>query len=193
MRDTLAGGALGRLYLCRLFYCNGTARDVRDSPWRDRGLGVLADLGCHLLDMALYWFDALPARFDLWSAARFENRAPDHAVFGASGVPALEMEASLISWRNEFHADVYGEAGSAHIRDFCKWGASTFTLRTRRLPSGPPAEETAVLRGPDRTWAEEYEYFTRLCREGGGNIANDITYNAILQQLGRGALEEVRT
>jgi scyllo-inositol 2-dehydrogenase (NADP+) len=191
MRDTIASGVLGCLYLCRVFYGNGTARDVRDSPWRDRGLGVLADLGSHVLDMALYWFETLPRAFSLWYACRFENRAYDHALFGAPGAPALECETSLISWRNEFRADVYGERGSAHIRDLCKWGPSTFTIRTRMLPSGAPQEESAVLAEPDRTWAEEYEHFKALCARGGGNLANDMIYNTILHDLGRGALQAV--
>jgi len=191
MRETVASGALGRLYCCRLFYGNGTARDVRASSWRDRGLGVLADLGSHLLDMALYWFEMLPRPFVLWSASRFENRAIDHAVFGAAGTPTLQMEASLISWRNEFSADVYGERGSAHIRGLCKWGPSTFTVRTRRFPSGRPEEATTEVAGPDPTWAEEYEYFKTLCRRGGGNLWNDVLLNEMLLELGRSIAQAV--
>ena len=89
------------------------ARDVRDSPWRDRGAGVLPDLGSHLLDTALFWFGALDQPFTLWTANRFENRAFDHMTFGAPGPPVLEMEATLVSWRNHFTAGVYGEKGSA--------------------------------------------------------------------------------
>src|SRR5262249_37511798 len=104
MKETLETGTLGRVYLCRMFYGNGTARDVRQSPWRDRGAGVLPDLGSHLLDTALYWFGKLDQVFTLWAAHRFENRAFDHMVFGASGSPALEMEVTLLSWRNHFTA-----------------------------------------------------------------------------------------
>src|SRR5262249_40065086 len=45
MRDTIVSGTLGALYHCRMFYGNGTARLVRESEWRDRGAGVLPDLG----------------------------------------------------------------------------------------------------------------------------------------------------
>ena len=37
MRNLVASGKLGRLYRCRIFYGNGTARLVRESDWRDRG------------------------------------------------------------------------------------------------------------------------------------------------------------
>ncbi len=190
MKEAIGSGVLGQIYLCRMFYGNGTARDVRDSPWRDRGTGVLADLGSHLLDTALFWFGSLPGRFVLWSANRFENRTFDHIAFGSPGAPVLELEATLLSWRNHFTADVYGEKGSAHISSLCKWGRSVFTRRTRVLPSGRPPEESVALVQADPTWTLEYEHFKALCRNGaGGNLANDITLHRVLTELSHAALE----
>ena len=51
MAEVVKSGVLGKLYHCRMFYGNGTARLVRDSAWRDQGAGVLPDLVSHLLDM----------------------------------------------------------------------------------------------------------------------------------------------
>jgi predicted dehydrogenase len=189
MRTAIRSGALGPVYLCRMFYGNGTARDVRNSPWRDRGAGVLPDLGSHLLDTALFWFGALDAPVRVWAASRFENAAFDHLLFGAAGRPLLEMEVTLLSWRNHFTCDVYGELGSAHITSLCKWGPSTFTLRRRVLPSGRPPEESTTLVQADPTWAREYAHFTALCRDGAlGNTANDVILNDILNGLARDAL-----
>lgn len=189
MKETIASGTLGSIYLCRMLYGNGTARDVRDSPWRDGGAGVLTDLGSHLLDTALFWFGSLPGSFSLWSANRFENRAFDHVAFGSAGPPVLELEATLLSWRNDFTADVYGERGSAHIRSLCKWGPTVFTRRTRVLPSGRPPEESVALVQADPTWALEYEHFKALCRTGtGGNVANDILVQRILTSLSHAGL-----
>lgn len=191
MREVIESGILGRLYLCRMFYGNGTAHDVRQSPWRDKGAGVLTDLGSHLLDTALFWFGALDGPFVVWSANRFENRGFDHIVFGSRGTPILEMEGTFVSWRNSFTADVYGERGSAHINLLCKWGPSIFTLRTRVLPSGRPLEESVTLVQPDPTWALEYEHFKMLCRKGeSSNLANDVKLNAVLNNLTRAALVE---
>jgi scyllo-inositol 2-dehydrogenase (NADP+) len=189
MKEAIARGALGKVYLCRMFYGNGTARDVRNSPWRDRGAGVLPDLGSHLLDTAMFWFGEIATPFTVWSADRFENRAFDHIAFGVRGSPVLELEISLLSWRNHFTCDVYGERGSAHIESLCKWGPSTFTRRTRVLPSGRPPEESVTLVQADPTWAEEYGHFKELCaRGGGGNTATDIRLNEVLQDLTRQAL-----
>jgi len=182
MKQTICSGALGRIYLCRMFYGNGTARDVRNSSWRDRGAGVLPDLGSHLLDTALFWFGALDVPFAVWSADRFENEACDHMLFGGHGAPVLEMEITLLSWRNHFTADVYGESGSAHIESLCKWGPSTFIRRTRILPSGRPPEEAIAVVQPDPTWAAEYEHFKQLC-EGGPDAAANLTTSIRLNQI----------
>ena len=191
MKETIASGMLGQIYLCRMFYGNGTARDVRESPWRDQGAGVLTDLGSHLLDTALFWFGSLPGSFEVWSANRFENRTFDHVAFGSSEPPVLEMEATLVSWRNHFTADVYGERGSAHISSLCKWGRTVFARRTRVLPSGPPPEESVALLQADPTWALEYQHFKALCRNGaGGSLAKDIALQRVLGLLSHDALGE---
>lgn len=190
MRQAIESGALGKIYLCRMFYGNGTARDVRGSPWRDSGAGVLPDLGSHLLDTALFWFGRLDARFSVWSADRFENRAFDHLTVGARGSSVIELEMTLVSWRNHFTADVYGETGSAHIQSLCKWGPAVFTQRGRVLPSGKPPEDSVTLTESDPTWAAEYAHFKAVCARGGpGNLDTDIAINDLLNDLGREALE----
>jgi scyllo-inositol 2-dehydrogenase (NADP+) len=186
MKETVDSGILGRIYLCRMFYGNGTARDVRNSPWRDRGAGVLPDLGSHLLDTAIFWFGRLDAPFGVWSANRFENQACDHLLFGSRGSPVLEMEITLLSWRNHFTADVYGEKGSAHIESLCKWGPSTFIRRSRVLPSGRPPEEAITLVQPDPTWTAEYTHFKRLCEgacDASSTLVADLCLNEILNGL----------
>ena len=183
LKELLNSGMLGTVYLVRFFYGNGTARDVRLSPWRDQELGVLPDLGSHLLDTALFLFGENLGRFEPWSFNRFENRSLDHVLFGSTGVPVMEMEATLLSWRNTFTADVFGEHGSSHIHGLCKWGPSSFTVRKRVLPSGKPNQETVTLECSDPTWAAEYEHFKRLCRTGESNLKNDFWVNSVLNSL----------
>ncbi len=192
MKELIASARLGRIYSVRMFYGNGTARLVRDSVWRDKGAGVLLDLGSHLLDTALFWFGRPSAPFKVFSANRFENRAFDHVAFGANGSPVLQMEVTLLSWRNHFYADVFAEGGSAHIQSLCKWGPSTFTVRKRKLPSGRPDEEPITLEQPDPTWEIEYQHFKRLCVGGESNIENDIWINDALAGLSRLARESTQ-
>jgi scyllo-inositol 2-dehydrogenase (NADP+) len=167
MRDLIASGELGRIYRCRMFYGNGTARLVRESPWRDQGAGVLPDLGSHLLDTANFWFGDLADDFRVVSASCLENRALDHVVIGSeASKPKIELEMTLVSWRNHFTCDILAEKGSAHIESLCKWGPSKFTRRTRVLPSGRPPEETITLVQDDPTWALEYAAFKALVASG---------------------------
>ncbi len=192
MKQAIDSGRLGRIYCARMFYGNGTARLVRDSAWRDQGAGVLPDLGSHLLDTALFWFGKSSAPFDIYSCNRFENRSFDHFSFGANGSPVLQLEMTLLNWRNHFYADVFAENGSAHIQSLCKWGPSTFTLRDRKLPSGRPDEEAVTLVQVDPTWQLEYQHFKQLCKGGESNIDNDIWINTVLNDLTRCALDTGR-
>lgn len=167
MRALIASGRLGRLYRCRLFYGNGTARLVRESSWRDAGLGVLPDLGSHLLDTAAFWFGISGGEFNVTSWNCFENRAPDHAIISSrTDHLQLDLEMTLLSWRNHFTCDIFAERGSAHIRSLCKWGPSSFTHRERILPSGRPPEETITVAQDDPTWVAEYAHFKNLCAIG---------------------------
>ncbi|MEA2905366.1 MAG: scyllo-inositol 2-dehydrogenase [Alphaproteobacteria bacterium] len=184
MRELVRSGELGRIYRCRMFYGNGTARLVRDSAWRDQGAGVLPDLGSHLLDTARFWFGDLGGDFDVTSASRFENRAPDHVVVASESTnPKLEFEMTLLSWRNHFTCDVLAENGTAHIESLCKWGPTTFTHRSRVLPSGRPKEESVTLVQEDPTWAIEYQHFKRLAAD---RIPTDLSNDRwLLRILGK--------
>ena len=192
MRNLLQSGKLGAIYRCRMFYGNGTARLVRDSAWRDQGAGVLPDLGSHLLDTAKFWFGDLTHDFRVISATCYENRSPDHVVIMSQRArPSLEFEMTLLSWRNYFTCDIFGEKGTAHIRSLCKWGPTTFTHRTRVLPSGRPAEEVETLEQEDPTWALEYAHFKALCeRNESTDLSKDLWLNRLLRDLGKVAVKE---
>ena len=175
-----------------MFYGNGTAADVRRSPWRDQGLGVIPDLGSHLLDLVDFLFGRPEQPFDVWSRNCLENNACDHAVIGTSSThrspltthsPVIELEMTLLSWRNGFYCEVFAERGSAHVDCLCKWGPSTLTLRQRIFPSGKPTEQRFVVERPDPTWALEYEHFLGLCQRGGTNIDTDVWINSIFSNF----------
>ena len=183
LKKVLDSGQLGKIHSARFFYGNGTARDARNSPWRDQGLGVLPDLGSHLLDTILFLFGPVEGCCRPWRADRFENRAYDRVIFGFHGPLAIDCEMTMLSWRNTFHADVYGELGSAHIFCLCKWGPSTLTVRKRVFPSGRPDEESSTLICADPTWALEYAHFRSLCEAPSTTIENDVWIQSRLSEL----------
>ncbi len=185
VKALLDAGRIGRVYHCRMFYGNGTARDVRNSVWRDKGLGVIPDLASHMLDLCLFFFGRPEGAPEVWMAQRYENQAYDHFLMGFPlSTPALKLEGTLLSWRNTFGLDLIGEAGSIHVAGLCKWGPTSLVVRGRVLPSGKPDEEVYTLEQKDPTWAIEYQHFLALCKEGGTNIDNDIWINGVLGTLG---------
>lgn len=190
LKQILDSGTLGKIHQARFFYGNGTARDVRNSPWRDKGSGVLTDLGSHLLDLSMFLFGSSRRSFRLWACHRLENLAPDHCLFGSEEPPVLQCEMTLLSWRNHFTLDVVGELGSAHVQGLCKWGPNTLTIRRRQLPSGKPREEVRGLEQPDPTWELEYAHFKELCAIGANNLANDLWINVSLQSLATEATKD---
>jgi scyllo-inositol 2-dehydrogenase (NADP+) len=165
MRDLIHSGKLGQIYRCRMFYGNGTASLVKESQWRDKDGGVLPDLGSHLLDTLTFWFGPISEPFKIISANRFENRAPDHVVIGNEGMSfKIELEMTLLMWRNHFTCDILAENGSAHIESLCKWGPAKFIHRNRVRPSGRPEEDLITIEQDDPTWALEHSYFMELCK-----------------------------
>ena len=105
-------------------------------------------------------------KFKFYSKNCFENRSPDHVIIGSErSSPRIELEMSLVMWRNHFTCDVLAEKGSAHISSLCKWGPTTFVYRKRILPSGKPIEQRITLKKKDPTWALEYEYFKKICKK----------------------------
>jgi scyllo-inositol 2-dehydrogenase (NADP+) len=193
MRDLIASNQLGRIYSCRMFYGNGTARLVRESVWRDQGAGVLPDLGSHLLDTCRFWFGDIADDFSVVSARAFENRAPDHVVIVSCGEMRIELEMTLLMWRNHFTCDILAEQGSAHITSLCKWGPTTFTHRRRVLPSGRPPEESVTLVQNDPTWALEYAHFKQLCAGGARtDLSTDMWLHRALERIGKDAIAMAR-
>ena len=183
VKDILDRGAIGEIYTASLSYGNGTAALVRSSPWRDQGLGVVADLGSHLLDMVDFWWGLDGRSIDVIDAARHENQAWDHAQFRISGTPTVYAETTLLSWRNDFSCRIRGSAGSVEISSLCKWGPTSLIERGRVLPSGRPDERITTLVQADPTWALEHAYFHDLIERGErGNLGTSQHITRMLDQ-----------
>ena len=165
MKKMIKSKKLGKLYSCRMFYGNSTAKLVK-SNWRDKGKGIINDLAPHLIDICHYFFGKNSCNFKLITSAKFENNSPDHALLiSEKSKPKIHLETSYIMWKNDFTCDLIGSRGSAHINRLCKWGDSIFTYRKRKIPSGKPKDIKKSLFIKDPTWKLEYEYFKNLIKK----------------------------
>jgi hypothetical protein len=92
---------------------------------------------------------------------------------------------TMVSWKNSFYCDIYGEKGSLHIDTLCKWGPSVFTFRERILPSGKPNETSETLIQADPTWESEYRYFKQLCllKDKKADLSKDLYLLNSLENL----------
>ena len=185
MKKVIRSKVLGKIYSCRIFYGNGTARLVRNSIWRDTGLGVLQDLGPHLLDLVNIWFNDKKIKFKVVTVNKFENKSLDHAVIAFFRKNfRIEIEMTMCMWRNHHTTDVLGSKGSAHITSLCKWGPTTFYLRKRKFPSGAPSEKVKTLTIKDPTWKQEHNYFIKLIKnKAKTNFKNDIWIFKIIKKI----------
>ena len=162
LQKLLFNNKYGKVYNCRIFYGNGTAALVKNSPWRDKKTkGVIEDLGSHIIDIIFFLFDKKINRPRLINSFNYENKSPDYSIFNVhlNNNILIQCEASLCSWKNTFTCDIFCEKGSMHIENLCKWGPSIFTERKRTYPSGKPIEIISTIKQSDPTWKAEYKYF----------------------------------
>lgn len=160
-KQIIDSGKLGKIYHCRMFYGNGTARIVKNSPWKDKQLGVISDLGSHLIDTLIFLLGNQFKNIKKISSNKYENNSTDHAIlmFHKKNKIHVELEMTLCMWRNTFTCDIIGEKGSIHVDCLCKWGPSTLKYRKRKLPSGVPKENTKTIVSKDPTWQKEINHF----------------------------------
>lgn len=193
MKNLIDSGDLGKIYRCRMFYGNGTARLVRESKWRDSGSGVLPDLGSHLIDTVNFWLgeQIKSSNWKIFSANNFENKSPDHVVIGnETNSISVELEMTMLMWRNHFSCDILAEKGSAHIESLCKWGPSKFVYRKRKLPSGRPDEIQEVIVQDDPTWSKEYAFFKNLAKSSRGS---DLSWDREIYRVLSGLENDLKT
>ena len=187
LKELIDNNTLGEIYTCRIFLGNGTAINVLESPWRDKGRGVLEEISSHQLDLIHYLFDDESIAWIDFSgcvlASNFENKAYDHIILHSPDEKLITIESTYCYWKNTFTIDITGKLGSAHLDGLLKWGFSELTIRERIFPSGVPKEQVFVSTEKDPTLELQYEYFKELCKTGGTNIDTDIWINNIFNEV----------
>ncbi len=179
LKNLIDNNKLGKLYSCRIFYGNGTSKLVNKSKWRDSGLGVVTDLGSHLIDLCIFWFGKNLKKLQILKLNNFENKSPDQALISCEIKNIkIVLEMSLCMWRNTFSCDVIGSKGSAHLNSLCKWDQNDFVYRKRKIPAGKPKESKTSFKRKDPTWMRELNFFKRLIgKKKNSNFERDFIIN----------------
>jgi scyllo-inositol 2-dehydrogenase (NADP+) len=187
VKELIKSKIIGKVYVCNIFYGNGTSMLVRKSLWKDKNNGVITDLGSHLLDLINYLFPLKKINFfKLTDVQKFENISPDYAkiTYGEKNFQ-INLEMTYCMWKNSFYLDILGEKGSIHMNCLCKWGPSKLIVRKRKKPSGIPVSKKYLLKIKDPTWKEEHEYFKKkvLSKNKKNNQKKDLWINQILNLI----------
>lgn len=185
MKELIRSKKLGKIYNCKIFYGNGTSLLVKKSKWRDKDMGVLSDIGSHLLDICIFWFGDKIKTIKIFQKNKFENKSFDHFVFFLVYKKVqITLEMTLCMWKNTFTCDLIGSKGSAHLNSLCKWSKSKFIYRSRKFPSGLPKEKSISFKKGDPTWRKEHIFFRKLIqRKFVKNTNHDILINNHLFKL----------
>lgn len=171
LKEYLNDNLIGELYFSNFIYGNGTVQNSIGT-WRDKGYGVLEDLGCHLIDMAFYLFPDYQKKFKLITAKNFEAKALDFCTFSTAD-DKMNFLCSYLMWKNTFRIDVFGSKGSLHLNGLNKWGGSRLIYRERIFPSGIPNEKIDTTDGSDHTWKEDIKHFEKNISKGKTSYKND--------------------
>jgi scyllo-inositol 2-dehydrogenase (NADP+) len=167
VRKILANNEIGKIYGIDILYSNGTARLVRESKWRDHGLGVTPDLFSHVINLMQFWFTKSKIHIVSSKFWNLENETTDRAIVDfeiehKKSAIAVRSEVNLVSWKNEFRCKIYASKSNLILSDFCKWGESRLEIHQRKFPSGLPKIQVKKWFSPDPTWQSEEEYFLNM-------------------------------
>ena len=168
MRDLVASGALGRIYRCRMFYGNGTARLVRNSrlarPGRRRAARSRLASARYRAVLVRRHRRAISRSYR--PTASRTARPITSCSRSRRAAPQLEFEMTLLSWRNHFTCDVFAENGTRAYQLAVQVGTvrRSPTARACCRAAGRRSRSVTLVQD-DPTWALEYEHFKTLCRE----------------------------
>ena len=135
IRDIVDSGDLGQIYQVSFQYLQGYLADPDvplrpGSVWRVQrrtaGLGVLGDLGSHLIDLARFWFGEIASVQSLQrtfihdrptaEGGRVEADGDDVTValldFKAGMVATFQTSWSAVPWGNHQRVEIYGSNGA---------------------------------------------------------------------------------
>ncbi len=187
IKEIISHKQLGRLYKLEIHYGNGTSKLVKDSTWRDKDLGILPDIGSHLLDLIEFWFGEVILKHFLETSHTnlTRNEVSSFDSFSIRGEVDdfhVDLSGTYLNWKNRFFLELIGSEGSIEMNGLCKWGPSELSIRRRTLPAGSPSSKSEILIQDDPTWKLEYDEFKSICITTVPKISNvDIMVNGFFE------------
>ncbi len=161
-REVLKEKKIGKIYFCNMTYGNGTAKNIKDSKWKNKNKGVIMDLLPHLLDTSFFLFNKIPKNKIVFFKKKFENRSPDYFKMNSTNNSFfMSLDVSYLYWKNYFKILIVGSKGMLELTGLPKWGETKLLVGKRKFPSGKPQILTYKYPAKDFTWIREIKYFIK--------------------------------
>jgi len=161
-REVLKEKKIGKIYFCNMTYGNGTAKNIKDSKWKNKNKGVIMDLLPHLLDTSFFLFNKIPKNKSIFFKKNFENKSPDYFKMNLTNNSFfMSLDVSYLYWKNYFKILIIGSKGMLELTGLPKWGEAKLLIGKRKFPSGKPQILTYRYPAKDFTWIKEIKYFIK--------------------------------
>jgi len=165
-------GAIGPpLFLrCRYGICGrpGYENEWRCDP-RIVGGGQMMEQGIHAVDLARWFLGGfaevtafVETRF--WPIAPLEDNA--FALYRTKDGVVASIHSTLSQWKNLFSFELFGRDGYVQVEGLGGGYDSERAVLGRRDFHAPFGEEVAEFRGPDVSWARQWDEFVSAVEEG---------------------------
>lgn len=153
---------IGKIYFAEMTYGNGTAKDIKNSMWKNKGDAVINDLMPHLLDLNNYLFGKIPKYSKFSLKKSFENKSADYfnILTNVKNIK-LNIKVSYLFWKNFFKIYISGSRGFISLNGLPKWGECNLTYGKRIYPSGKPLMKIYNFKPIDFTWKKEMYIFLK--------------------------------
>jgi predicted dehydrogenase len=172
-RKIAASGKIGKPLFVRGRYGHG-GRTGYEKEWRcdprRSGGGELTDQGVHLIDLS-QWFLGVPRQAAaflqtaFWPVRPLEDNGSVLLRYAEGRTSSFQV--SWTQWKNLFHFELYGSKGFVEVSGLGgSYGPETLTWGLRKHPGKAPEIRKTVFKGPDSSWAEEWDDFVRAVQSG---------------------------
>jgi len=166
-KSLIDSGEYGRLLWVRARYGHG-GRLGYEKEWRTNkrisGGGELLDQGCHLIDLATYFFGGLRLDYSRLTTSYWPMEVEDNAFLAlvTDEDATIWLHVSWTEWKNTFSFEVTLEHAKIEIGGLGgSYGTETLTVHKMKPEMGPPDTQRSSYEGVDESWGLEFADFLR--------------------------------
>jgi predicted dehydrogenase len=165
VKKIITNNEIGRLTFGRGIYGICGRPEYKDEWRADQSIasgGQFIEQGTHIIDLLRWYFGDVDYVASMIGIDYFKEQQLDDGGFALlkfkSGSTA-SMHTSLAQWINTFSLEIYGSEGYLKIDGLGGGYGDHKLIRGKRNFKAPFREDITYFRGPDKSWANEWNEF----------------------------------